>query len=151
MCSIDTICVSKVLSCGVTGWSCVGCARRVGQPTQRAANYNARSNIEPAQMCPHANGQSAPQPRVNPSGSTHTESGKLYRKVEHRARSKVCSRQRPKRAPTKRRSPRRLRRRAPHTEQGFGVWKSLLGRTRKTQMCVCVIQIYIDRYQQKER
>jgi len=34
----------------------------VGQPTQRAANDTARSNIEPAQKFPHANGQSAPQP-----------------------------------------------------------------------------------------
>jgi len=58
------------------------CARRVGQPTQRAANYTARSNIEPAQKFSHANAQSAP---------------------------------------TKRRSPRRLRRRPPHTEHGLGV------------------------------
>jgi len=35
-------------------------ARRIGQPTQRATNYTARSNIEPAQIFPHANGQSAP-------------------------------------------------------------------------------------------
>jgi len=55
------------------------------------------------------------------SGSTHTESGKLYRKVNHRARPKVASRQRPKRASTQRPSPRRLRRRAPHTEHGLGV------------------------------
>jgi len=32
------------------------CGRRVGQPTQRAANYTARSHIEPAQTFPHANG-----------------------------------------------------------------------------------------------
>jgi len=55
------------------------------------------------------------------SGSTHTESGKLYRKVKHQARPKVSSRQRPKRAPTDRQSPRRLRHRAPHTEHGLGV------------------------------
>jgi len=36
-------------------------ARRMGQPTQRATNYTARSNIEPAQICLHANGQSAPR------------------------------------------------------------------------------------------
>jgi len=61
------------------------------------------------------------------SGSTHTESGKLYRKVKHRARPnscpqarpKVSSRQRPKRASTKRRSLRWQRRRAPHTEHGL--------------------------------
>jgi len=62
------------------------------------------------------------------SESTHTESGKLYRKVKHRPRPKVSSRQRPKRAPTKRRSPRRLRRRGPHTEHGLGV----LSRKRKS-------------------
>jgi len=56
------------------------------------------------------------------SGSTHTESGKLYHKVKHQASAKVSSRQHSKRAPTKRRSPRRLRRRAPHTEHGLGVW-----------------------------
>jgi len=33
----------------------------MGQPTQRARNYNARSNIEPAQLFLHANGQSAPR------------------------------------------------------------------------------------------
>ena len=36
-------------------------ARRMGQPTQRATNYTARSNIEPAQIFLHANGQSAPR------------------------------------------------------------------------------------------
>ena len=33
----------------------------MGQPTQRATNYTARSNIEPAQIILHANGQSAPR------------------------------------------------------------------------------------------
>jgi len=33
----------------------------MGQPTQRATNYTARSNIEPAQFFLHANGQSAPR------------------------------------------------------------------------------------------
>jgi len=36
-------------------------ARWMGQPTQRATNYTARSNIEPAQIFLHANGQSAPR------------------------------------------------------------------------------------------
>jgi len=36
-------------------------ARRMGQPTQRATNYTARSNIEPAQIFLHANGQSTPR------------------------------------------------------------------------------------------
>ena len=38
-----------------------GYAWRMGQPTQRATNYTARSNIEPAQIFLHANGQSAPR------------------------------------------------------------------------------------------
>jgi len=36
-------------------------ARRMGQPTQRATNYTARSNIDTAQIFLHANGQSAPR------------------------------------------------------------------------------------------
>ena len=32
-------------------------ARRMGQPTQRATNYTARSNIDTAQIFLHANGQ----------------------------------------------------------------------------------------------
>jgi len=32
-------------------------ARRMDQPTQRATNYTARSNIDTAQICLHANGQ----------------------------------------------------------------------------------------------
>jgi len=36
-------------------------ARRMGQPTQRATNYTAKSNIETAQIILHANGQSAPR------------------------------------------------------------------------------------------
>jgi len=36
-------------------------ARRMGQPTQRATNYTARSNMKPAQILLHANGQSAPR------------------------------------------------------------------------------------------
>jgi len=39
----------------------VSYAQRMGQLTQRATNYTARSNIEPAQICLHANGQSAPR------------------------------------------------------------------------------------------
>jgi len=52
--------------------------------------------------------------------STHTESNKLYRKVKHRARPNISSRQRPKRAPIRRRSRRRQRRGEPHTEHGLG-------------------------------
>jgi len=65
-------------------------------------------------------------------GSTHTESGTLYHKVKHRARPKVCSRRRPKRTPTKRRSTRRLRRRAPHTEHSLGVLSKLTWHTKPT-------------------
>ena len=36
-------------------------ARRMGQPTQRATNYTARSNIDTAHIFLHANGQSAPR------------------------------------------------------------------------------------------
>jgi len=36
-------------------------ARRMGQLTQRATNYTARSNIEPAQIFLHTNGQSVPR------------------------------------------------------------------------------------------
>ena len=50
-----------------------------------------------------------------------TESNKLYRKVKHRARPNLSSRQRPKRGPIRRRSRHRQRRREPHTEHGLGV------------------------------
>ena len=33
----------------------------MGQPTQRATNYTAKSNIEPAQLFLHADGQNAPR------------------------------------------------------------------------------------------
>ena len=51
----------------------------------------------------------------------YTERGKLYGKVKDRAGPTLSSRQRPQRALTKRRSLRRQRRRAPHTEHGLGV------------------------------
>ena len=51
-------------------------ARRMGQPTQRATNYTARSNIDPAQTFLHANGQSAPPRSVGARrGEPHTEHG----------------------------------------------------------------------------
>ena len=55
---------AHVRSAAVEAPSRAESARRMGQPTQRATNYTARSNIEPAQIFLHANGQSAP-----PSGS----------------------------------------------------------------------------------
>jgi len=54
-------------------------------------------------------------------GSIHTESNKLYRKVKHRARPNLSSRERPKRAQIRRRSRRQQRRVEPHTEHGLGV------------------------------
>ena len=47
---------------GITGYGKVRVtyARRMGQPTQRATNYTARSNIDTAQIFLHANGQIAP-------------------------------------------------------------------------------------------
>ena len=61
--------LARPLCCWCLYHSCDHCAWRVGQPTQRAPNYTARSNIEPAQKCPHANGQSAPQPSGDCHGS----------------------------------------------------------------------------------
>jgi len=59
-------------------------------------------------------------------GSTHTEINTLYRKVKHRARPNLSSRQRPKRAPIRRRSRRRQRRAEPHTKHGLGVLLAIL-------------------------
>jgi len=56
-------------------------ARRIGQLTQRATNYTARSNIEPVQIFLHANGQSAPRPGgardVGRGAGSHTPSTAL--------------------------------------------------------------------------
>jgi len=54
-------------------------AWRMCQPTQRATNYTARSNLEPAQIFLHANGQSAPR-----SGALATSA--QARGATHRAR-----------------------------------------------------------------
>ena len=61
---MELICSRGRLTRAVSHVGCVHCdsyARRMGQPTQRATNYTARSNIEPAQIFLHANGQSAPR------------------------------------------------------------------------------------------
>jgi len=55
-------------------------ALRMGQPTQRATNSTARSNIEPAQIFLPANGQSAPRSGGardvgQRRGEPHTEHG----------------------------------------------------------------------------
>jgi len=57
-------------------------ARRMGQPTQRATNYTARSNIVTAQICLHANGQRPNRAMIRQRsrrrqrrGEPHTEHG----------------------------------------------------------------------------
>jgi len=57
-------------------------ARRMGQPTQRATNYTARSNIDTAQIFLHANGQRPKRAstrqrsrRRQRRGEPHTEHG----------------------------------------------------------------------------
>ena len=58
------------------------CARRMGQPTQRATNYTARSNIDTAQIFLHANGQRPNRAMIRQRsrrrqrrGEPHTEHG----------------------------------------------------------------------------
>jgi len=57
----------------------------MGQPTQRTTNYTARSNIEPAQIFLHANGQSVPGSGgardVGRGAGGHTPSTASERKV----------------------------------------------------------------------
>jgi len=57
-------------------------ARRMGQPTQRATNYTARSNIDTAQISLHANGQRPKRASIwqrsrrrQRRGEPHTEHG----------------------------------------------------------------------------
>jgi len=57
-------------------------ARRMGQPTQRATNYTARSNIDTAQIFLHANGQRPKRASIRQRsrrrqrrGKPHTEHG----------------------------------------------------------------------------
>ena len=54
-------------------------------------------------------------------GSTHTESGRLYRKVKHRSPPKSYLTPTAKARPIRRRSRRSQGRGAPHTEHGLGV------------------------------
>jgi len=54
-------------------------------------------------------------------GATHTESGKLYRKVKHRGPPKSFLTPTAKACPLRRRSRRLQGRGAPHTEHGLGV------------------------------
>jgi len=57
-------------------------ARRMGQPTQRATNYTARSNIDTAQIFLHSNGQRPKRAPIRQRsrrrqrrGEPHTEDG----------------------------------------------------------------------------
>ena len=57
-------------------------ARRMGQPTQKATNYTARSNIDTAQIFLHANGQRPKRASIRQRsrrrqrrGEPHTEHG----------------------------------------------------------------------------
>ena len=61
---------------------CEPYARRMGQPTQRATNYTARSNIDTAQIFLHANGQRLKRAMIRQRsrrrqrrGEPHTEHG----------------------------------------------------------------------------
>ena len=59
---VNTYSTSRLCARGECGAAQSVCyARRMGQPTQRATNYTATSNIDPAQIFLHANGQSAPR------------------------------------------------------------------------------------------
>ena len=59
----------------------------MGQPTQRATNYTARSNIDTAQIFLHANGQSALRTGsargVGRRGEPRTEHGLGVLLVQH--------------------------------------------------------------------
>jgi len=71
-------------------------------------------------------------------GSTHTESNKLYRKVNHRSRPKSLLTPTAKARPVRRRSRRLQGRRAPHTELGLGEKSlSMCG----TSLCVACMHI----------
>jgi len=69
-------------SSGVIPKRCKIYARRMGQPTQRATNYTARSNIDTAQIFLHANGQRPNRAMIRQRsrrrqrrGEPHTEHG----------------------------------------------------------------------------
>jgi len=68
-------------------------------------------------------GSVTPRPNTvcSACGSTHTESGKLYRKVKHRRPPKSLLTPTAKTRPIGRRSRRSQGRGAPHTEHGLGV------------------------------
>jgi len=110
-------------------------ARRMGQRTQmmmftpeRHLPTSGQHGSAPSGTPPPA--QPPPLPQTRETQSHSAESNKLYRKVKHRARPTLSSRQRPKRAPIRRRSRRRQRRGEPRTEHGLGVRVTRLFLTR---------------------
>jgi len=56
-------------------------ARRMGQPTQRATNYTARSNIDTAQIFLHANGQRPKRAMIRQRSQRRQRRGEPY--TEH--------------------------------------------------------------------
>jgi len=56
-------------------------ARRMGQPTQRATNYTARSNIDTAQIFLHANGQRPKRAMIRQRSRRRQRRGELH--TEH--------------------------------------------------------------------
>jgi len=85
------------------------------------AEYGIRILVAASQECTNTYSTRRVSNVCSADGSTHTESNKLYRKVKHRSRPNLSSRQRPKRAPIRRRSRRRQRRGELHTKHGLRV------------------------------
>jgi len=91
---IVCVCVdSAIFSAGLTRvWLCVHVsvslyARRTGQPTQRATNYTARSNIVTAQIFLYANGQRPKRAMIRQRSRRRQARG-----ATHRARPRSPSR-----------------------------------------------------------
>jgi len=95
----DILCFRSKFNTTPATW-CLGraaYARWMGQPTQRATNYTARSNIDTAQIFLHANGQRPKRALIRQRsrrrqrrGEPHTEHGlgvRLYRAARRHARA----------------------------------------------------------------
>jgi len=108
--------------CPVTSSGTSGAAnRRAGEEYQVKARYQVRANplLKPNSEC-------ARSPFLcSACGSTHTESGKLYRKVKHRSPPTDFLTPTAEARPVRRRSRRSQGRGAPHTEHGLGVLLAL--------------------------
>jgi len=63
-------------------------ARRMGQPTQRATNYTARSNIDTAQIFLHANGQRPKRVPIRQRSRRRQRRGEPH--TEHGLGGKAC-------------------------------------------------------------